>query len=174
MDNFYSTISSPVKGSHLSYEGCILIQIRLKGHYSSRPIACEIGCSPSTVSNEIARDSVALYHGCITRYKASIGQKVYKSPRKNSCRHYDFLSKSAFLDYVFQHFTEDSWSLDACVGRAILDGKFTKEQIVCTKTLYHYVELGLLRIKNHALPEKLKRKTKKHRSRMNKKNWATA
>lgn len=169
MDNSYSTISSHVKGSHLSYEDRILIQIRLKDHYSIRSIAREIGCSPSTVSNEIARGSVALYDGRITRYKASVGQKIYKNHRKNSCRHYDFLSKSAFLDYVLKHFTEDGWSLDACAGRAILDGEFTKDQIVCTKTLYHYVELGLLRIKNHALPEKLKRKTKKHRSRMNKK-----
>ena len=70
---------------------------------------------------------------------------------------------------MLKHFTEDGWSLDACVGRAILDGEFTKEQIVCTKTLYRYVDLGLLTIKNHALPEKLKRKMKKHKSRMNKK-----
>ena len=170
MDNSYSTTSSShVKGSHLSYEDRILIQIRLKDHYSIRAIAREIGCSPSTVSNEITRGSVALYHGHIIHYKASAGQKAYESNRKNCCRHYDFLKKSAFLDYVLKHFTEDGWSLDACVGRAILEGAFTKEQVVCTKTLYRYVDLGLLTIKNHALPEKLKRKMKKHKSRMNKK-----
>ena len=43
-----------------------------------------------------------------------------------------------------KHFTEDGWSLDACAGRAILDGQFTREQIVCTKTLYRYVDLGFL------------------------------
>ena len=169
MDNSYSTISSHVKGSHLSYEDRILIQIRLKSRCSIRAIAREIGCSPSTVSNEIARGSVALYHGRVTCYKASVGQQTYENHRKNSCRHYEYLSKSAFLDYVFKYFTEDGWSLDACVGRALLAGSFTKEQVVCTKTLYHYVDLGLLRIKNYTLPEKLKRKTKTHRSHMNKK-----
>ena len=95
MDNSYSTISSHVKGSHLSYEDRILIQIRLKSRCSIREIAREIGCSPSTVSNEIARGSVALYHGRVTCYKASVGQQTYENHRKNSCRHYEYLSKSA-------------------------------------------------------------------------------
>ncbi|MDY6305908.1 MAG: hypothetical protein SPL94_08115 [Oribacterium sp.] len=57
------------------------------------------------------------------------------------------------MEYVLKHFTEDGWSLDACVGRAVLDGEFTREQIVCTKTLYRYVDLGLFGIRNHNLPE---------------------
>ena len=111
MDYSHSTTTSHIKGKHLSYEERVLIQIRLKDHYSIRAIAREIGCSPSTVSNEIARGSVALYNGHVTRYKASAGQKAYEDNRKNSCRHYDFLSRSAFLEYVFKHFTEvaDHW-----------------------------------------------------------------
>lgn len=46
--------------------------------------------------------------------------------------------------------------------------EFTREQIVCTKTLYRYVDLGFFEIRNHHLPEKLRRKTKKQRSRINK------
>ena len=69
MDNSYSTISSHVKGSHLSYEDRILIQIRLKSRCSIRAIAREIGCSPSTVSNEIARGSVALYLAALPAIK---------------------------------------------------------------------------------------------------------
>lgn len=169
MDCSYSTMPAHIKGKHLSYEERVLIQIRLKDNHSIRVIAREIGCSPSTVSNEIARGSVPLYHGHVNRYKASVGQEVYENNRKCSCRHYDFLSKSAFLDYVFQHFTEDNWSLDACTGRAVLDRNFRKDQIVCTRTLYRYVDLGLFGIRNHNLPEKLKRKSKNHRARINKK-----
>ena len=73
MDYSHSTTPSHVKGKHLSYEDRVLIQIRLKDHYSIRAIAREIGCSPSTVSNEITRGSVALYNGHVTRYKASAG-----------------------------------------------------------------------------------------------------
>ncbi len=105
MDYSHSTTSSPVRGKHLSYEDRALIQIRLKNNYSIRAIAREIGCSPNTVSNEITRGSVTLYNGHVTRYKASAGQKAYEDNRKHSCRHYDFLSKSAFLNYVLKHFT---------------------------------------------------------------------
>lgn len=169
MDYTNTITTSHVKGKHLSYEDRVLIQIRLKDNCSTRAIAREIGCSPSTVSNEIARGSVTLYNGRVTRYKASVGQKTYADHRKHCGRHYDFLSKSAFMKYVHRHFTEDGWSLDACVGRAVLDGEFTREQIVCTKTLYRYVDLGFFGIKNHNLPEKLKRKTKKHSCRLHKK-----
>lgn len=84
MDCSHSTISSHIKGKHLSYEERVLIQIRLKNNYPIPAIAREICCSPSTVANEIARGSVALYNGHVTRYKASAGQKVccvkYKYP----------------------------------------------------------------------------------------------
>lgn len=100
MDCPHSTTVSHKKGKHLSYEERVLIQIRLKDNYSIRAIAREIGCSPSTVSYEIARGSVTLYNGHVTRYKASAGQKAYKNNRKHCCRHYDFLNKSAFLQYV--------------------------------------------------------------------------
>jgi len=42
--------------------------------------------------------------------------------------------------------------------------------MVCTKTLYNYVDLGLLPIKNIDLPEKLRRNTKAKKARENKKN----
>jgi IS30 family transposase len=72
------------------YEERVLIQIRLKDNYTIRAIAREISCSPSTVSNEMARGSVALYNGHMTRYKASAGQKAYDDNRKHSRRHSDF------------------------------------------------------------------------------------
>lgn len=50
----------------------------------------------------------------------------------------------------------------------MLDGGFTKEEIVCIKTLYNYVDLGLLDIKNIALPSKPHRSTKKKLARKNK------
>jgi len=62
MDYPNSTITSRKKGKHLSYEERVIIQIRYKDHYSVRAIAREIDCSPSTISNEIARGSVKMYH----------------------------------------------------------------------------------------------------------------
>ena len=45
-----------------------------------------------------------------------------------------------------------------------------REKTVCTKTLYRYVDLGLLPIKNIDLPEKLSRNTKQHEAGENKIN----
>ncbi|MDU3414335.1 MAG: IS30 family transposase, partial [Veillonella sp.] len=45
---------------------------------------------------------------------------------------------------------------------------FTRDQIVCTKTLYRYIDLGLLGIKNIDLPEKLHRSPKKTQVHKNK------
>lgn len=168
MDQLHSTITSHKKGKHLSDEERYTIQLRLKDKHSIRSIAREIGCSPSTVSNEIKRGTVTLYNGRVQRYKATAGIKAYKRNRSASCRCYDFLKKSAFISYVAKHFFEDHWSLDACYGRALAEGIFSREEMVCVKTLYNYVDSGLLVIKNHHLPEKLRHNTKRNHIRNNK------
>lgn len=168
MDQLHSNTNERKKGSHLTYEERMNIQLRLKDGWKPNRIAKEIGCAPNTIRNEIRRGTVSLYGGSVQRYKAKTGQETYHQNRQNCCRHYDLLSKNDFISYVEKHFSEDNWSLDACVGRALLDGKFTKNQVVCAKTLYNYVDLGLLGIKNIDLPEKLKRNTKPRRNRENK------
>ncbi|MDD6395682.1 MAG: hypothetical protein PUB37_05805 [Firmicutes bacterium] len=40
-----------------------------------------------------------------------------------------------FIKYVEQKFEEEHWSLDACAGKALESVEFTREEIVCTKTL---------------------------------------
>ena len=59
-------------------------------------------------------------------------------------------------------------SLDACYGRALASKMFTRNDMVCVKTLHNYVDLQLIGIKNHNLPEKLTRTIKKSRVSKNK------
>ena len=66
------------------------------------------------------------------------------------------------------------WSRDAAFGAALKSGKFRRDEMVCTKTLYNYVDLGLLPIKNIDLPEKLNRKTKIDKVHENKRNLGTS
>lgn len=40
--------------------------------------------------------------------------------------------------------------------------------MVCAKALYNYVDAGLIGIKNHHLPEKLSKKSKQNRAKINK------
>ena len=59
----------------------------------------------------------------------------------------------SFIRYVEQKFKEEHWSLDACVGKALESGEFSREEIVCTRTLYNYVDAGLMKIANIKLPD---------------------
>ena len=115
------------------------------------------------------RSSAELCHyGNILRYKATAGQDAYERNRQSCCRHYDFFEKSNFISFVEQKFFEERWSLDTCIGRALEDELFTRDQIVCTKTRYGYINLGLLGIKNIDFPEKLHRSPKKSQIHKNK------
>jgi transposase, IS30 family len=169
MDSLHSTMNHHIKGKHLSFEKRVIIQLRLKDGYSLRAIARELNCSPSTISYEVKRGTVELYHGKVKRYKATQGHDAYQAHRKNCGRKSDCLRKTQFMRYVHKHFFKDGWSLDVCSNRATAVGAFSSRDVVCTKTLYNYVDQGLLDIHNYDLPEKLKRNTKLHRIRKNKK-----
>ena len=168
MSQLHSTTTSHKNGKHLSFEERIIIQLRIKDKYSIRAIAREIGCSPTTVSNEIKRRTILMYKNHSPHYRAKAGQAAYESNRRNSYRTYDFIAKSKFINYVSDHFFNDNWLLNACYGRAITDCKFTRKEMVCVKTLYNYVDAGLIRIKNHHLFKKLSRKSKQNRAKVNK------
>ena len=47
-------------------------------------------------------------------------------------------------------------------------GNFPREQMLCTKTIYNYIDKGLMRIRNYNLPEKVSRRPKLKRVRENK------
>ena len=105
----------------------------------------------------------------VKRYKADQGKSVYLENREHSTRRYRVFETAAFLEYVVKQFKNEHWSLDAIFGYALHNELFKREEMVCTKTLYNYVSLGLLPIKNIDLPEKLKRNTAKSQAAENKK-----
>ena len=159
------------KGQHLLSEERHEIEVFLKLGWSIYKIAKKLGRPYNTIKNEIKRGTVSLYNGHVQRYKADQGEKVYQENHNKRVKQYRCLATSRFLRYVVKHFKGDSkWSLDACYGAALESGKFRRDEMVCTKTLYNYVNLGLLPIKNIDLPEKLRRNTKAKKVRQNKKN----
>ena len=155
------------KGKHLTYEDYVKIQVRLQDGWSANRIAVkELHCSPNTVRKIIRQGMTPLYHGKVQRFKAKTAWQIHKENRSRCCRTYKAEEKKAFLSYVESHFCgDDKWSLDACVGYALAHNLFKRSEMLCTKTLYNYVELGLLGIKNIDLPQKLHRRTKAKRIR---------
>lgn len=156
------------KGQHLTYKERVIIQTRIKDGWNTNEIAKELGCSYNCIKKEIARGMTSLYNGRVQRYKADKGQLMYKLNRSNCVKKNKRLACARFIKYVETKFEEDGWSLDACFGAAIASGEFSRDEAVCTKTLYNYVDKGIMKIKNIDLPEKLSRKQKKSVVRENK------
>ncbi len=159
------------KGQHLLNEERHEIEVRLKDGWSLYRIAKHLGRPYNTIKNEVKRGTVHMYNGKKERYKANAGEQAYRDHREN-CRRINCCLKAArFLAYVASKvFGDEKWSLDAAFGAALRSGEFRRDEMVCTKTLYNYVDLGLLPIKNIDLPEKLHRNTKSKKSRENKRN----
>lgn len=47
------------------------------------------------------------------------------------------------------------WSVDTCVGYAVFNQLFKTSQMLCTKTIYNYINLGLLEVRHIDLPIKI-------------------
>ncbi len=107
-------------------------------------------------------------------YFADTGEAIYKKNLLKSSRKYKLLECSDFIKYVVDKVKNHHWSLDECVGEALNSSRFSPSQMISTKTLYNYVDLGLLPIKNIDLPTKLHRNTKSTRVRNNKKKLGTS
>ena len=159
------------KGQHLLSEERHEIEVRMKDGWSLYRIAKHLGRPYNTIKNEVKRGTVHMYNGKKERYKADTGEQAYREHREN-CRRINCCLKAArFLAYVASKvFGDEKWSLDAAFGAALRSGEFRRDEMVCTKTLYNYVDLRLLSIKNIDLPEKLHRNTKSKKSRENKRN----
>ena len=115
---------------------------------------------------------VLCYNGKVERYRAADGQSTYEAHRENCGRKCDAIAKGSIPRLCAEETSGTSLSLDACFGRALVTGEFQRGEMVCTKTLYNYVTLGLLgKIKSIDLPLRVKRKNARKRVRERKKKF---
>lgn len=168
--DYPNSITSHTKNKHLQLCHRVIIELRLKDGHSAYKIAKELGCAANTIRNEIRRGTVRqIRQGkCVSVYFADAGQRNYQANRSHSVRKFKHFQAAKFIDYVIQKMRSQNWSIDACVGESIAQKRFNRCETVCTKTLYNYVDLGLLSIKNMDLPQKLRRNTKSARVQKNK------
>lgn len=168
--------TEPRKNKHLNFEERMLIQLRLKDGFSPYKIAKELKRPINTILNEIRRGTTTqiIQRKYVEVYLADTGEAVYKKNRINCYRTFKRLECSDFINYTVDKIKNYSWSPDACVGEAIASGRFKRSQIVCTKTLYNHIDLGLLDVKNTDLPMKLRRNTKPTRIKNHKKKLGSS
>jgi len=170
MEQYNHTMDSR-KNKHLNAFERGQIQLLLKDRLSVYAISHRLGRAYNTIKSEIRRGTITQIKGKkkIEIYYPDTAQSRYIETRKNCGNKYKLLGCEAFIGHVEHFFHNEKFSLDSIVGEAKLKGKFTANQMVCTKTLYNYVDAGLLNISNIELPLKLRRSTKPERVRKNKK-----
>ena len=164
------------KGQHLQREERGAIQHLKNAGYTNRAIARAIGCSPTTVGNELKRGTPPRKSskGRKPGYSARRGEAAYKANRKRSRKPHRICHCTRFIRWIMEQVKEHKWSLDACVGYARLHGLFSAEEMVCTHTLYNEVWAGSLDLSVTELPEAMKRKQHKgSKPREHKKNFGT-
>jgi IS30 family transposase len=178
MDKLYSiTISAERKrGQHLQAEDRGALQALKAQGYSNRAIAKILGCSPTTVGNELKRGTPPRKSskGKDPSYSAKRGEAVYKANRKASVKPLKVLRCKAFLAWVATQVRDHKWSLDACCGYAKLHQLFPADEMVCTHTLYNMVWADLIPIKVMELPEAVKRRPRKDSEKENKRRYGTS
>lgn len=164
------------KNKHLSaYERGQIALLHTEG-LSPYAIGKRLKRASNTIRNELKRGTVPQIKGSkeVMVYYPDTGQLVYEANRKNCGTKYKLLECEEFIEHVTELFFKKNQSLDAICGAARRHNKFPESQMVCTKTLYNYVDAGLLGIANIDLPLKVKRSSKTKRIRQHKKNLGTS
>ncbi len=129
-------------------------------------IATALGRHRSTITREIKRGTTTQLDSELKsyeRYYPETGQAVYEKNRASCRRKSRFHSVTDFLNWAEDKMRKDKWSPDVVVGFARLHGLYDREAMVCTKTLYRYIDLNWLAIRNIDLPLKTRRKPRKSR-----------
>ena len=159
------------KNKHLNAYERGQIQLLNREGLTPYAIGIRIGRASNTIRNELRRGTVSQFkcNKAVNVYYPDTGQAVYEKNRLNCSPRYKFLSCSKFFEHVETMFRDKKHSIDAICGVATLRGLFNKDEMVCTKTLYNYIDSGFLSIANIDLPLKVKRKTKSNRLRKHKK-----
>ncbi len=168
MDKFNHNTSSN-KNKHFTYDERCYLQRRL-GVDSISNIAKELSRSRSTIYTEIDRGLVTQRkNGEEQRiYFADVAQRRYENSRQGSFSALKIASAEQFIEWIEIKVFKENWSFDAAVGYAKVNNLFEAAEMVCTKTLYNYLHLGLLNIKPIDLPMIVKMSQKKKHDRKNK------
>lgn len=155
------------KWKHLSERERYQIEALARNHIKPQEIAKQLGRDRRTIERELARGSVIQRdsqwrdHKC---YCADVGQRVYKEKGTNKGRLLKIGYDHKLVRYIEEKIGKDKYSPDAVIGEIKAKG-ILFETMICTKTLYNYIDRGLfLNISNKDLPVKKVRKKRGYKN----------
>ena len=162
--------TSKNKFKHLLFHQRTLIEFMLNKGYKPAAIARELGVNRSTITRELERSMVQqiVMGKTVLRYFAETAQQIADKKKSNVGRKPKFLQCSEFISHADKLMKENKFSPDVVVGQAKDLELFTPDKMVCTNTLYRYIDAGVLKTRNIDLAQKLSRAPQKPRHRTNK------
>ena len=184
--------------AHFSYEDRQRLNSLLNENLSFRKIALILGCSPSSITNEIKGHRIYKDHSVGTSKRKCFSDRLIKAPFVcNGCDNLGSCKKSkyfydpniAYKEYKdklsssrrsIQSSKEGIAYINGLVSPLILDNGQTIDHILASNdvgvsrsTLYRYIDAGLLDVKNINLKRRVryvvKKKKKEPRIKVNKK-----
>lgn len=154
------------KYTHLSESERYKIEVYLEEKKTLEEIAQKLRRARSTIYREVKRGTrIRMGYELKMRkqYRADVAQRDYKTKVMNK-EHELKIGKDRLLEgYIRKKLIEDKFSPDVIIGEIKLKGLIF-EGMICTKTLYNYIDAGIFSgISNETLWEKRKRKKGKYR-----------
>jgi IS30 family transposase len=153
--------------THLKERERYKIEVWLEAKKSVPEIAKDLGKHKTTIYREINRGTISLLKSDLSRqdkYRADVSQLRSEERAKNKERALKIGNDKELEKHIRQKLIKDKYSPDVIIGEIKVKGlKF--EGMICTKTLYNYIESGIFTgISNETLWEKRKRKKRKYKS----------
>jgi IS30 family transposase len=163
------------KYTHLAERDRYKIEVLLEGKKDAKEIAALLRRDRSTIYREIKRGTVRRLHWDLSEkeaYRANFAQADYGRQGQNKERSLKIGKDKGLEAYIRVKLVEERFSPDAIIGEIKARGLEFKG-IICTKTLYNYIDAGLLSgISNKNLWQKRNKKKRGYKtvSRVNTKN----
>lgn len=154
------------KYTHLSESERYKIEVYLEEKKTLEEIAHKLGRGRSTIYREVKRGSLIRLRWDLSekkQYRADVAQRDYREQGKNKGRKLKIGKDHRFEEHIRTKLLKDKYSPDAIIGE-IKDKGLEFEGMICTKTLYSYIDAGIFSgISNENLWEKRKRKKGKYK-----------
>jgi IS30 family transposase len=152
------------KYTHLSEQERYKVEALFESKKTPGEIALFLGRNPSTIYREMRRGTISRIQSDLTEkksYRANVAQADYLKLCPNRERSLKIGKDKRLEEYIRIRITKDRFSPDAIIGEIKAKG-LRFEGMICTKTLYNYIEAGIFSgISNrHLWYKRLKKKRK--------------
>ena len=166
MEQKNCSINRP-KYKHLNEVERYKIEGLLEAKRSVKEISELIGRDRSTIYREIKRGTVERLDYELRKkkqYRANVGQRKYVELGKNKERSLKIGKDKRLERYIRKKILKERYSPDAIIGE-IKDKGLKFKGMICTKTLYNYIDSGIFSgISNENLWEKRRRQKQEYRT----------